>query len=150
FLPRASEPETIEVLERSNPMSMQTGNETILIVDDEVELLYLVDKYLSDLGYKTLLAENAAQGLDIILNENKIDLLFSDVVMPDGINGYELAQQAIRLRPTIKVLLTSGFSPKTAERNGSTRFTENLLSKPYRKAELAQRVRLVLDLEENL
>jgi len=145
FLPRAPLLEPVEVTDSATNTSMPTGTETILIVDDEVELLYLVDKYLSDLGYKTLLAEQGAQALGMISSGQKIDLLFSDVVMPGGINGYALAQQAVKIKPHLKVLLTSGFSPKTAARDGSAKFSANLLSKPYHKKDLAQRIRRVLD-----
>jgi DNA-binding NarL/FixJ family response regulator len=72
------------------------------------------------------------------------------VVMPAGMNGYELAQQATAQRPGLKVLLTSGFTSKTIARNGLARFAAHLLSKPYRKADLAQRIRIVLDEEAEI
>jgi len=143
YLPRAvAESSTSEVNNQEN--AMPTGHETILIVDDEVDLLELAEHYLSDLGYRTLTAENAAQALTI-LGDEPIDLLFSDVVMPGGMNGYELAQQATQQSPNLKVLITSGFTSKSITQNGLARFATNLLSKPYRKAGLAQSIRRVLD-----
>ena len=65
--------------------------------------------------------------------------------MPGGVNGYELAQQATKLRPGIRVLLTSGFTSKTMAHNGLARFPAHLLNKPYRIGDLARRIRLVLD-----
>lgn len=124
---------------------LPTGSETILIVDDEDDLLQLADQYLSSLGYRTRLAENATQALEILATEEGIDLLFSDVVMPGGMNGYELAQRAIEQRPGLKVLLTSGYTAKTIANNGLARYAAHLLNKPYRKDNLALRIRLVLD-----
>jgi PAS domain S-box-containing protein len=147
YLPRSTAPESAAIVQNADAADLPTGNETILIVDDEVDLLQLADQYLSELGYRTRLAENAAQALEILAGDEKFDLLFSDVVMPGGMNGYELAQQATQQRPDLKVLLTSGFTSKTIAENDLTRFAANLLSKPYRKAELAQRIRLALDEE---
>jgi len=150
YLPRthAAKPDVSPQDSHSAPFA--TGNESILIVDDEIDLLQLADQYLSSLGYRTQLAENAAQALEILKTNDNIDLLFSDVVMPGGMNGYELAQQAMQLaharnRPEPKVLLTSGFTAKTMTHNGLARFSAHLLSKPYRKHDLAQRIRLILD-----
>ncbi len=149
FLPRTPLTEPLEMADSSNNTEMPTGTETIMIVDDEVELLYLVDKYLSDLGYTTILAESSAQAISLLSNGKKIDLMFSDVVMPGGINGYELAQKAVGLNPAIKILLTSGFTAKSIPRDGFSQFSEHLLSKPYHKTELAKRIRHVLDIMPN-
>ncbi len=145
YLPRSntSEPATFSNIEDQE--KLPTGSETILIVDDEIDLLQLARHYLSDLGYQTHIAENASQALKILAEDDRIDLLFSDVVMPGGTNGYELAQQATAQNPELKVLLTSGFTSKTIDRDILARFSDHLLSKPYRKAEMAQRIRLVLD-----
>ena len=129
---------------------LPSGDETILIVDDETDLLQLAEAYLNDLGYRTLSASSGAEALAILEHENNIDLLFSDVVMPGGMNGYELAQQATLLassrnRPPLKVLLTSGFTSKAMKHSEMARFSNHLLGKPYRKETLAQRIRLVLD-----
>ncbi len=144
YLPRstaASADIPVEPIDETPP----SGNETILVVDDEIDLLHLADKFLSDLGYKTYTAENAKQALEILQQKNDIDCLFSDVIMPGGINGYELAQKAIALKPDLKVLLTSGFTAKTATSNEEFRFSAQLLNKPYRKVDLAKRIRLVLN-----
>jgi CheY-like chemotaxis protein len=144
YLPRSTAVEPAVMVNNTHEAELPTGNESILIVDDETDLLTLADQHLSDLGYRTHLAETAAQAL-AILAAKEIDLLFSDVVMPGGMNGYELAQQAVELRPGLRVLLTSGFTAKTMAHNGLARFSAHLLSKPYRKTNLAQRIRLVLD-----
>jgi len=126
---------------------LPTGTESVLIVDDEIDLLELANQFFSELGYHTQIAENGTQALEILKKDLTIDLLFSDVVMPGGINGYELAQQATQLQPKIKVLLSSGFTSRSIVKKGQVKFDANMLSKPYRKADLAHRVRLVLDNE---
>jgi len=74
-----------------------------------------------------------------------IDLLFSDVVMPGGMNGYELAEQSLQNHPNVKILLTSGFTSRVDIKNKPLKLDNKLLSKPYRKAELAKNIRLTLD-----
>ncbi len=145
YLPRTKASKSATTIEDVHDVELPTGSEIILIVDDEVDLLQLADQYLSDLGYHTRLAENSRQALAILQGDEQIDLLFSDVVMPGGINGYELAQQATQQRPGLKVLLTSGFTSKTIAHNGLARFSAHLLCKPYRKVDLSQRIRVVLD-----
>ena len=146
YLPRSTASRSDNIV-TTQEHGLLTGNESILIVDDEADLLQLASQHLSDLGYHIYKAENANQALEILSAEKNIDLLFSDVVMPGGINGYELAQQATQQRPDLKVLLTSGFTSKTIAKNGLAKFSAHLLNKPYRKIELAQRIRLVLDKE---
>ena len=145
YLPRADEPSEQAADDPGRTDELPTGHERILIVDDETDLLTLAEQYLNDLGYHTRTAENAHQALDRLASGEHFDLLFSDVVMPGGINGYELAHQATQEHPELKVLLTSGFTSKTIAHNGLVRFSTHLLDKPYRKADLAQRIRLVLD-----
>ncbi|WP_198263551.1 c-type heme family protein [sulfur-oxidizing endosymbiont of Gigantopelta aegis] len=146
YLPRSmadTVDETVTMTDESPP----SGNETILIVDDEIALLHLAEEFLSDLGYKTYVAEGASQAVEMLEQKTDIDCLFSDVIMPGGINGYELAQKAIKLNPKLKILLTSGFAAKAIDSNEEFSFSTQLLSKPYRKIELAKRIRQVLDEE---
>jgi len=123
------------------------GQETILIVDDEEDLLELAQEYLMGLGYQVITATNGPQALEQLSKVKEIALLFSDVVMPGGMNGYELAERAIEKHPKLKVLLTSGFTSKALAKNGQARFNARLLAKPYQTAELAQQVRMALDSE---
>jgi DNA-binding NtrC family response regulator len=124
---------------------MPQGSELILIVDDEVDLLRLANQYLQSLGYRTLTANNAHAAIELLKEDLSVDLLFTDVVMPGDMNGYQLAEAAVKLSPTLKVLLTSGFTANTIAVNGQARFNSNLLHKPYRKSDLATHVRSVLD-----
>ncbi|TCK18538.1 PAS domain S-box-containing protein [Thiogranum longum] len=145
YLPRATgeaHAGSSDMVERGE---LPGGSESVLIVDDESDLLQLADQYLSRLGYRTFTAENAPQALQILEGNEQVDILFSDVVMPGGMNGYELAQQATEKRPGIKVLLTSGYTSKIIAHNGLARFSAHMLNKPYREADLARRIRSVLD-----
>lgn len=125
--------------------ALASGTETILIVDDEVVLLELADSYLSSLGYKTYTAINAAEALNVLNEVKHIDLLFSDVIMPGDMNGYELAKEANKLFPMLKVLLTSGFTSKETQEAQIKTYAAELLNKPYRRKDLAQRIRNELD-----
>jgi len=147
YLPRAAATEADNLNKIAKDETLPVGNETILIVDDEVDLLYLADKYLTELGYQTYQAENAHQALEILEQHKDIDCLFTDVVMPGGINGYDLAQRATEKNPALKVLITSGFTSKTITQKGRILFSTQMLSKPYRKADMAQHIRLTLDRE---
>jgi len=120
------------------------GNEKLLVVDDEIGLLDLAQESLKSLGYEVLTADNGQKGLEILAREPDIALVFSDVVMPGGINGYELAQHAITHYPGIKVLLTSGYTDETSIKKEQEKFTNYLLSKPYSQTNLALRIRSML------
>jgi signal transduction histidine kinase/CheY-like chemotaxis protein len=128
------------------------GSETILVVDDEEHLVDIAVSHLEGLGYRTVTANGGMQALEVLQGDADIDLLFSDVIMPGGMDGYELAKQAIEKRPNLKVLLTSGFTKKREELNNEdkavyAKLATNLLSKPYNQSELALSVRRVLDEE---
>jgi CheY-like chemotaxis protein len=121
------------------------GNgEMILTVDDNVDVRTTVIMQLKALGYRVCEADGPRAALEILDGPEKIDLLFTDVVMPGGMNGKELAAKARLRRPNLKVLFTSGF-PGTSLNNGAE-FEEGdvLLSKPYRRLDLAKSLRDVL------
>ena len=146
YLPRAHE-EKADPLQLNNQTESKAprGHETILIVDDEEDLLELAQDYLAELGYQIVTATNGPQALDQLTKVKNIDLLFSDVVMPGGMNGYELAEQAIAKYPKLKVLLTSGFTSTAIAKNGQAHFEAHLLPKPYQVKELAKQIRARLD-----
>src|SRR6202034_3812711 len=98
---------------------------------------------LTDLGYSVLKAENAEQGLAVISSGARIDLLFTDVVMPGPMNTREFARRAQEMRPGLKVLYTSGYTQNAIVHNGRLDDDAFLLSKPYRKDELARKLRSV-------
>ncbi|HHO59516.1 MAG TPA: PAS domain-containing hybrid sensor histidine kinase/response regulator, partial [Thiotrichales bacterium] len=144
YLPRAGElPETTQT-GTVQPDSLTGGQETILVVDDEQALLELVEETLQQLGYNIITASDGKQALAILNSDQAIDMLFTDVVMPGGINGYELADMASSIRPQLKVLLTSGYTEMAVCRNGQARFNANMLSKPYTQVELSRIIRDIL------
>ncbi len=121
------------------------GSETILVVDDEEALLELASEILQEMDYRVLTATNGKQALQVLSDEPKIDLLLSDVLMPGGINGYELAERAVEMNPQLKVLLASGYTSSSEVHHSQTRFSANMLAKPYNLSLLAKRVRQLLD-----
>ncbi|QEE40802.1 MULTISPECIES: hybrid sensor histidine kinase/response regulator [unclassified Methylobacterium] len=121
------------------------GTETILIVDDREDVAELARTILRDFGYTTLMASNAREALEILESSERIDLLFTDLIMPGGMNGVLLAREARRRQPKLKVLLATGYAEASLERTdiGGSEF--DLLNKPYRRTELVRRVRAILD-----
>ncbi|THD78270.1 MAG: response regulator [Phenylobacterium sp.] len=126
----------------TTPTEVEGGAERILLVEDDPTVLALTLDMLSGLGYHATTATHAAEALDIIRSEAPIDLLFTDVVMPGGISGVDLARTARDLRPGLPVLLTSGFMGEGAVLE-TAEFP--LLDKPYETAGLAAKLRGVLD-----
>jgi len=121
-----------------------SGNgETVLAVEDNVPLRRIVVRQLRGLGYRVLEAGDGAEALAVLEAEN-VDLLFTDVVMPGGMDGFALADAAVVRQPDIKVVITSGF-PQTRYADEMQQRAFPLLSKPYRKGDLAQLIRAVLD-----
>jgi PAS domain S-box-containing protein len=144
FLPRMTEDHGAAEESATAPLVHGRG-ETVLVVEDNAALRRVVARQLGELGYRVLAAENAAVGLRL-MEQQHIDLLLTDVVMPGGINGRELARRARQRWPGIKVIFTSGFSQ--ARLNGEAgplAACTPLLSKPYRKEELASAAREALD-----
>jgi signal transduction histidine kinase len=112
---------------------------SILVVDDDEELLEVTSATLSKFGYHVLSARSGREAVEVLKTGNPIDLLFSDVVMPNGMTGIELAREAQRLSPGIKVLLTSGNSAEVLARYGALDEFP-IVSKPVARAELARRL----------
>jgi signal transduction histidine kinase len=125
------------------PLRRADEGEVILVVEDDVAVLEMAVESLSDLGYRTLTAEDAQSALAILRSNARIDILFSDVVMPGGMNGVQLSVEAKRLRPHLKVLLSSGYTGAALGQSGVPEDTP-ILSKPYRREDLAQKLRMVL------
>ncbi len=138
-LPRAAAPGQANHPTESAPVLR--GTETILVVDDEELLREVATLQLESAGYRVVAASDAREALEILDREPHISLLFSDVVMPGGMNGFDLADEVAKLRPTVKVLLTSGFVGVDT----GHRFASALLKKPYHQADLARRVRELLN-----
>ena len=122
-----------------------SGKEVILVVEDDPFVRAYAVTSLVNLGYRVLSAADGREALGQLTGDAEIDMLFTDVVMPNGVNGWELAEQAMLLRPAMKVLLTSGYALETLEAHGRLQPGVAVLNKPYRRAQLAKRVRDILD-----
>ena len=120
------------------------GDEAILIVEDDALVRRYVVTQVQSLGYRTLDVGNATEALMIIDHDGKIDLLFTDVMMPGSINGRQLAIEALNRRPSLKVLYTSGYEKNAMVQDGRLDSGVLLLAKPYRKLELAEMIRTAL------
>ena len=121
-----------------------SGTGTILVVEDDPDVRCSVATVLTSFGYALREAENGVDALAILDREVGIDLMFSDVVMPKGMNGIELAQEAIRRHPKLKVLLTSGYPEQKLGASGLSESGFALLVKPYSNKELAATIRSAL------
>jgi CheY-like chemotaxis protein len=117
----------------------------VLVVEDDVQVRGFVLSQLRDLGYRVLEAADGPQAQAILESDAAVDLLFTDVVMPGGLTGRQLAEVAKRKRPALKTLFTSGYTEDSVLRLGQLDPGVRLLSKPYRRQELAQRIRESLD-----
>jgi PAS domain S-box-containing protein len=125
--------------------SLPKGSETVLIVDDEEELAAVAQIILQELGYTTICTKNAHEAQQILEHNNNINLVFSDVVMPGGMSGFDLADVVAEQYPMVKMLLTSGFTGKINRSSRANKLIGKTLLKPYRDIELAHRVREILD-----
>ncbi|WP_107847505.1 PAS domain S-box protein [Litoreibacter ponti] len=122
-----------------------TGNgETILIVEDNARVRKLSLERIRDLGFETLEAETADQAYEMLQNGVQVDVVFSDLVMPGALNGYDLATKIVREFPAIKVLLTSGYASDVVTGALSHDVPFDILHKPYRQSELARRLQALL------
>ncbi len=143
YLPRCDAARPVSERDAEVPSATPTGHETVLVVEDNAEVLELAVTTISDLGYRVLTAADGPSALGIVRGGEPIDLLFSDVVMPGGMNGFELVSKARAIRIGLKALVTSGYA--NVHRPGSDRPDVPLLLKPYRRGDLAQCIRMALD-----
>jgi signal transduction histidine kinase len=135
-----------ETRRRSLPIeaAQARGGEAVLVVEDEHRVRELSGDALRELGYTVLTARDGADALEVLREDVRIDLLFTDVVMPE-MNGPELARRARALRPNIPVLFTTGYAPNAILRNGDLELDAVMLPKPFGIRELAERVRTAID-----
>jgi PAS domain S-box-containing protein len=124
---------------------MPRGTETVLVVDDDPEVRRLAVRQLRSLGYRVLEASEAVGALAILDGPEPVDLMFSDVIMPGRVTARELAEEAQRRRPGLPVLFTSGHAHGTAAGQDHLPDGAQLLPKPYRKRDLALKLRELLD-----
>ena len=142
---RADDSESVEAPQEPAGVFCPLGRETILVVEDQEDVRETSLATLSGLGYRVLSAENGPSALALLKEHPEIDLLFTDIAMPEGMNGLELADRAVREHPALRVLYTSGFPPAAMSRTRDPERGRNWLTKPYLNQTLAQKVREVLD-----
>jgi PAS domain S-box-containing protein len=144
YLPRAERTAVVANKPATRPPQAK-GGETVLVVEDNARLRRVAVKQLADAKYRVLAVDNPREALHIIDGREPIDLLFTDIVMPGGMDGHDLARESVARRPGLKVLLTSGLPQLRFKGAGAAIADYRLLSKPYPKEELIRTVREVLD-----
>ena len=145
YLPRAPKETSIANAGPAASNGIPTGVETVLVVEDQADLRSFVINLLSRLGYRTLEAEDGPAAMPLLEGEGRIDMLLTDVVLPAGMSGADLARTYRQRFPDGKVLYTSGYPGDELSKSGRLPQDVDLLRKPYQAAELAQTVRQVLD-----
>jgi len=145
YLPRiAMERERTASSRQPTPAAQRTG-ETILLVEDNTDVRSLTTKRLQNLGYVVVEAASGARAVEVLRSGAKIDLVFSDVVMPGGISGFDLADWVRQNAPDVPMLLASGFAEDVARAGEAPAAELEILRKPYTGAELARALRAALD-----
>jgi PAS domain S-box-containing protein len=144
LLPAAAASEATEAGARPATI-VEQGNERILLVEDDVMVREHVTGMLSRLGYHVTTADSGPAALELLASNANIDLLFTDVVMPGGMSGIELAALSRKMRPDIRVLLTSGYVERTPAVQEAGELGCDIIWKPYRRSELSARIRGVLN-----
>jgi len=142
YFPATAEPPDIRH-SRPEP-EVRGGDEIVLFVEDNPEVMSAGESILREFGYRIVPANNGRSALEILESGQPVDILFSDIVMPGGVNGVNLARRARKLRPNLKVLLTTGWADRALD-NEEDRAGFDLIGKPYRREDLARRIRAVLD-----
>ena len=145
YLPKLEAVVEQQLESAARPAREGSGRETILVVEDDEDLRGFTIGMLTELGYRVLGARDARSALQGLETEPAIDLLFTDVGLPDGANGRQLADEVLRRRPSTRVLFTTGYARNAIVHHGRLDPGVELLPKPYTQPDLARRVREVLD-----
>jgi len=120
-------------------------NETILLVEDEEDVRSFTANVLSELGYRVLTASDASTALAVLSSAQSVDLLFTDVGLPNGIDGRQLVDDARKRWPELKVLFTTGYARTALIHHGRLEPGIELIVKPFSETSLAKRIRTILD-----
>jgi CheY-like chemotaxis protein len=145
YLPRHSmEPVVIEEPDQALAPNAES-EETILVVEDDDDVRANTVEILRELGYRVVEAHDGPSALRLLERQARVDLLFTDIVLPGGMTGAQAAAQAVGLRPTLKVLFTTGYARNAIIHHGRLDKGVRLITKPFTSADLANKVRDVLD-----
>jgi predicted ATPase/signal transduction histidine kinase/CheY-like chemotaxis protein len=142
YLPRS--PGAADRADGASASALQGGEETILVVEDDALTRKFVVSQLESLGYTIVSAATGAEALALVDQGVSFDLLFTDIVLPGGLNGSQLAEEVAKRRPSLRVLYTSGYAEQVIVQHGRPDPGTALLTKPYRIADLARRIREAL------
>jgi signal transduction histidine kinase/ActR/RegA family two-component response regulator len=150
YLPRiagAARLETVPAAARMESAGMPAARpgEVVLLVEDDQDVLDATADLLRELGYAVLAARNGAEALALLRGSERVDILFTDVVLPQGLNGRALALEAATLRPALPVLFTTGYARNAIIHDGRLDPDVELLAKPYTQEDVSQKLRAVLD-----
>jgi PAS domain S-box-containing protein len=145
YLPRRTGDLADKTENRASSVSRSIGSETILLVEDDEALRNYGIQILGELGYRVLDADSGAAALTVLDGDQQIDLLLTDIVMPGGVNGQQLADQAARRRPGLKILFMTGYAPNEIVNQGRLDAQAHLIGKPFSFEELAAKVRECLN-----
>ncbi|MCB1956492.1 MAG: PAS domain S-box protein [Rhodocyclaceae bacterium] len=145
FLPEVAGRPRLEEAKSAAERQQERGTEKILVVEDEPDVRALACRVLASLGYQVMDAPDGRQGLALLEQHPDVRLLFTDVVLPGGLNGPALAERALRFRPELKVLYTSGYTGNAIQQLDAIESEVRLITKPYTIDELAEQVRAALD-----
>jgi signal transduction histidine kinase/ActR/RegA family two-component response regulator len=126
-------------------VEVPSGQETVLVVEDDSMVRQFAVRQLKSLGYAVLEAEDGPNAVDLLQSSAHIDLVFTDLVMPNGMTGRDVAETALSLRPAVKLVFASGYGQNVIVQQGKLDPSAPFLRKPYRKAELARVLREALD-----
>ncbi|WP_426199415.1 response regulator [Pseudomonas sp. DC3200b2] len=144
YLPRHSgQVQEVPTLPMGAPPRAEVG-ETVLIVDDEPTVRIMITEVLEDLGYQAVEAADGRSGLQILNSSLKIDLLITDVGLPGGMNGRQMADAARVRRPDLKVLFITGYAESSVFENGNPQDGMHVLTKPFSVDSLARRIRSLI------
>ena len=151
FFPAVPRPAAAVAPQSQPQLPAATGSETLLVVEDEPSLRELVVRVLQLCGYRIYEAANGVEALQVwARHKDDIDLLLTDMVMPEGLSGRQLAERLQKEDPALKVIYTSGYSPGMAGKDIALLEGFNFLAKPYPPSRLAQVVRECLDGKQEL
>lgn len=144
FMPRSAE-DVVKEIASGEINIPTTGSERILVVEDDENVRNISVSILSEQGYDVIDVVDGNEAIEHLKSGTIFDLLFTDVVLPGGMNGVEIAKQAGEIQPNIKVIFTTGYTESSITHGGKLNQGISLLNKPYRRAQLLEKVRTVLD-----
>jgi PAS domain S-box-containing protein len=144
YLPRTTAEPNVAAVGPSPELPAIVPGAAVLVVEDNDEVRALAARRLALLGYETLTVENGARAIELLEEGHKVDVVFSDVVMPGGVSGFDLARWLANYCPHVPILLTSGFAPYSNQHEDQLGQQFRVLAKPYTQAELARAMREVL------